>query len=400
MIKLTSPIAVIVLAALMASGQLANVMYLPAFPAMAEYFGVGAERIQLTLSTYMVGLALAQLLYGPLADRFGRKPILLIGLSLFTAGSVACTLADTIGGLLVYRFLQAFGAAAGTVLPQAMVRDSFEPPQAARTLAYIASTMAVAPAIAPVFGGLLLVQFGWSSIFLTLTLIGGLLLTVMAVSVPETLVPGRRQALHPAIILGNYGRVVRSRVFLGHALALSCMFSAHYAFMSGASFVLIELFGVAESRFGWYFMAVVLAFITGNLTGARLSRYIDRHPLVLLGGVCLSCGGALMALLTLLGVASPTAIIGPQLLSGLGAGILLPQLISGALAPFPQMAGTAAALLGFFQMSAAAFTSWLVGYLYDGTARPMAFTIAAAGAGALLIYLLLARGNAMAKPVE
>jgi DHA1 family bicyclomycin/chloramphenicol resistance-like MFS transporter len=137
MIKLTSPIAVVVLAAMVAMGPLATSMYLPAFPAMAETFSVGADRIQLTLSAYMIGLAIAQLLCGPLADRFGRKPLLLVGMGLFCLGSVGCMFADSIAVLFGYRFFQAFGAASGMVLAQAMVRDTFEPVEAAKKLAYL-----------------------------------------------------------------------------------------------------------------------------------------------------------------------------------------------------------------------------------------------------------------------
>ncbi|MCP1366984.1 Bcr/CflA family efflux MFS transporter, partial [Halomonas sp. BBD48] len=238
MIKLTSPIAVVVLAAMVAMGPLATSMYLPAFPAMAETFGVGADRIQLTLSAYMIGLAVAQLLCGPLADRFGRKPLLLIGMALFCLGSVGCMFADSIAVLFGYRFLQAFGAASGMVLAQAMIRDTFAPVDAAKKLAYMASTTAVAPALAPVAGGALLVAFGWPSIFLALALYAALTLAVVGVGLPESLPRERRQTLHPRTVAGNYLAAISHRTFLAHALAVSLMFAGHYGFMSGAPFVL------------------------------------------------------------------------------------------------------------------------------------------------------------------
>lgn len=393
MIKLTSPVAVVVLASMVALGPLATSMYLPAFPAMAEAFDVGADSIQLTLSAYMIGLAVAQLVCGPLADRYGRKPLLLMGMALFCLGSVGCMLADDIHRLFGYRFLQAFGAAAGMVLSQAVVRDTFEPLDAARKLAYMGSTTALAPAIAPVAGGALLVQFGWPSIFLVLALYAALTLTVVSVGLPESLPRQRRQTLHPRTVSRNYLAVARNRAFLAHGLALSLMFAGHYGFMSGAPFVLIDLFGVPESHFGWYFLFVVVAFITGNLLGARIAPRFGAHRLISTGACLLPLAGALMVALRLGGTDTVAAIIVPQVVYAIGSGIMMPQLIAGALAPFQHMAGTAASLLGFVQMGAAAASSSLVGRLYDGTALPMALVIGLAGTAALVVYRLLVEPN-------
>ncbi|WP_106477539.1 multidrug effflux MFS transporter [Phytohalomonas tamaricis] len=396
MIKLNTPGMVLVLAAMTALGPLATSMYLPAFPAMTRAFGVGADQIQLTLSVYMGGLAVAQLICGPLADRFGRKPLLLTGMALFVLGSLGCLLADTIGTLLAYRFLQAFGAAAGMVLSQAVVRDTFAPADAARMLAYMGSTTALAPAVAPVAGGVLLVHFGWPAIFAVLMIYAALMLVVVSIALSESLPRDRRQPLHPRSVLHNYRTVITNRTFLGHALAVSMMFAGHYGFMSGAPFVLIELFNVPEANFGWYFMFVVGAFITGSLAGARLAPRVGAHRLVIAGATLLALAGALMVSVVLLGVGSPATLIGPQLVYAIGAGFIMPQLIAGALMPFHHMAGTAAALLGFIQMSAAGITSALVGRLYNGTALPMAFVIMLAGAGALVAYLLLIKKPALA----
>lgn len=389
MIRMQSAVAVVVLAAMVALGPLATSMYLPAFPAMAADFGVGADRIQLTLSAYMVGLAFAQILCGPLADRYGRKPVLLIGLGLFLVASLGCTTAETIEVLLGYRFLQAFGAAAGMVLAQAMVRDSFAPVEAARTLAYMGSTTALAPALAPVVGGALLVPFGWPAVFLLLTGWAAVVLAVVATMLPETLPTDRRQTLHPLSVLRNYRTVSLNRSFLAHALGMSLMFAGHYGFMSGAPFVLIELYGVPEQRFGWYFLLVVATFISGNLIGARIGRHFNAHRLIVLGGTLLILAGLLMVGLVAGGLGGTAALIGPQMIYAMGAGFMMPQLITGALMPFRNMAGTAAALMGFLQMGAAAIASALVGRLHDGTARPMVYIIAASALSTLLVYLLL-----------
>src|SRR5690554_7932065 len=179
-------------------------MYLPAMPAMAEALNTGPDQIQLTLSFYMAGFALAQLFCGPLADRFGRKPIMVGGFSLFLAASLLCALAPSIEWLLAGRFLQALGGAAGPVLARAAVRDIHGPIEAGRILAYMASTMALAPALAPVMGAGLLLLFGWESVFVVLALYAAVMLAVLVLLLPEPLTRARRQSIAPRAILANF----------------------------------------------------------------------------------------------------------------------------------------------------------------------------------------------------
>ncbi|MFC3607260.1 multidrug effflux MFS transporter [Stutzerimonas tarimensis] len=388
MIRLTPGLTALMLAAISAIGPLATALYTPAFPTMARVFGVGADQIQLTLTAYMAGLAISQLLYGPLADRFGRRPMLLGGLGLFTLGSIACMLAESIPVLLVFRFLQAFGAASGMVLGRAVVRDTFSNVEATRVLALMGSILAVAPALGPIIGGVLL-QFGWQAIFAALVLYGLLALVFVAMALPESLKPEQRQSLSPGMILGNYLSALRNRVFMGHVLAVSSMFAGHFAFVSSASFVLIDAYGVPATRFGLYYLVVIGAFILGNLISARVSGRVSIHSLIVTGAGLSILGGSLMSLLVFGGAEHPLQVVAPQLITGFGAGLLVAPCIAGALMPFPHMAGTASALLGFLQMGAAALSTALLGYLYDGTARPMALAIALCGVGTLTAYLLL-----------
>jgi DHA1 family bicyclomycin/chloramphenicol resistance-like MFS transporter len=257
------------------------------------------------------------------------------------------------------------------------------------------STTAVAPALAPVVGGALLVAFGWPSIFLFLAIYAALTLAVVGVGLPESLPRERRQTLHPRTVMDNYLSAISNRTFLAHALAVSLMFAGHYGFMSGAPFVLIELFEVPEAHFGWYFLFVVAAFIAGNLLGARLISKVGGHRLILVGGSLLVLAGVLVVSLVASGADTLAAIIGPQVIYAIGSGMMMPQLIAGALAPFRHMAGTAASMLGFIQMGSAAASSALVGRLYDGTALPMVLVIALAGASALVVYLSLSRRPVM-----
>lgn len=388
MLKLKSSAAVMALAAMAALGPLATDMYLPAMPAMADSLNATAGEVQLTLSVYLLGFAVTQLVCGPLSDSYGRKPVLLGGFGLFLFASAVCAMASGIEVLLVGRFLQALGGAVGPVLGRAMVRDIHEPEDAGRILSYMASVMALAPAAAPVIGGGLLVAFGWPSIFVLLTAYAVVMLVVIAWLWPEPLPVERRQSIHPGAILRNFRMLVVQRSFVGYTLTNASAFSGLFAFLSGSSFVLIEFLGVSPTMYGVLFAVVIGGFLSGTLLSGRLSG-MGSHRVVPLGvGLCLLGGGS-MAALALAGVYHVLAVIPSHAIFLAGVGVVMPQTMAGAIAPFPQCAGSASSLFGFIQMTAAALTGAAVGQLHDGTSRTMALTIAAAGLGALASYVFL-----------
>ncbi|HEX5514638.1 MAG TPA: Bcr/CflA family efflux MFS transporter, partial [Gammaproteobacteria bacterium] len=252
MLKLRSPATVLLLAALTALGPLATDMYLPALPAIARGLNAGADQVQLTLSLYMAGFAISQLLCGPLSDHYGRKPILLAGFSIFAAASVLCALAPNIETLLLGRFLQSFGGAVGPVLGRAAVRDIYQPLEAGRILSYMATAMALAPALAPIGGGLLLLFYGWDSIFLVLAAWGVMVIALLALALPEPLPATRRQPIRPGVILSNFRMLLGERRFIGYSLSNACAFAGLFAFLSGSSFVLIEFLGIPPTSYGFY----------------------------------------------------------------------------------------------------------------------------------------------------
>ncbi len=396
MLKLSSPATVVTLAALTALGPLATDMYLPAMPAMAEALDTGPDRVQLTLSLYMAGFALAQLLCGPVSDRFGRKPVMVLGLGLFLAASLLCALAPSIEWLLVGRFLQAFGGAAGPVLGRAAVRDIHGPIEAGRILSYMASTMALAPALAPIVGAGLLLLFGWESVFVVLALYAAVMLAVLVVLLPESLPRARRQSIHPGAILANFRMLLGQRAFVGYTLVNAAAFSGLFAYLSGSSFVLIEYLGVAPTLYGVLFTLIVAGFFTGTLVSGRFSHRLGRDRLILRGTLLCAVGGTAMAGLAIVGVHAPWAVVAPHMVFMVGVGILMPQTMAGALAPNPQCAGAASSLFGFLQMTTAAVVGGLVGQFHDGTSRTMALTIGLMGLLALASHLLLVRGRAEA----
>ncbi|MCC5811107.1 MAG: multidrug effflux MFS transporter [Ectothiorhodospiraceae bacterium] len=388
---LTPALTVLVLAAVAALGPLATDMYLPALPAIGQALGAGADEVQLTLSVYMAGFALAQLFCGPLSDRLGRKPLLIGGLAIFSLASLLCALAPTIEILLAGRFLQALGGATGPVLGRAAVRDLYQPRDAGRILSYMASIMALAPALAPLGGGLLLLAYGWEAVFVFLALYGGLMILVIAWRLPEPLAPENRQSIRPDAILANFRLLIADRRFLGYTLTNAAAYSGLFAFLSGSAFVLIDYLGVSPIRYGLLFALVVAGFFTGTLTGGQLSRVLGTDRLIVAGALLCAGSGCAMAALALGGVHTVTAIILPQAVFLAGVGILMPQTMAGAIAPFPRFAGSASSLFGFLQMTTAAITGALVGQLHDGSSRTMAVAVAMAGLMALVGYLTLVR---------
>jgi len=397
MLALTSIWTTVLLAAAVALGPLAIDMYLPALPMIGENLSASAAEVQLTLSLYLIGFAVAQLLCGPLADRFGRKPVMIGGFVLFAIASIGCALSESIETLLVFRFLQALGGSAGPVLGRAAVRDIYTPREAARIMAILASIMALAPAIAPTIGGFMMVSLGWQSLFLALGAYSLLMAVVVAFGLPESMKPEHRQSLAIGSLLRNYRRIGSDIGFIGYTLTNSLAFAGLFAFLSGSSFVLIEFFGVKPEHFGLFFACVVAGYIAGNLLAIRLGRSLTPDQILLRGLITSVIGGLVMSGLALESINTVWAIILPQIVFMAGVGLLLPQTMAGALASFPSMAGSASALFGFIQMMVAAMVGVLVGYFHNGTPVVMASIIGICAVLALASYLLLVRNHAAAE---
>lgn len=366
-------------------------LFLAALPGIRRHFGVGVSEAQLTLSVFIGAFAFSQLVYGPLSDRFGRRPVLLAGVAIYCAATLACMSALSIEWLIAARFLQALGACAGAVIGRAIVRDAYGAAGSARMLGFITAGTALAPVFGPMIGSVLTVAFGWRANFALLAAASAALLGAVALRLPETNAHRDPQATDLRQLAANYRAVLAHRRFLGYALCVAFSYAAIFSFVSGASFVLIEVLGVPAGRFGFLFGATVVSYIAANITIGKLVTTVGVDRLLRAGTAIAAAGGVLMLGLALGRVQSVAAVLGPMALVLFGLGFSLPSATAAAVGPFARIAGTASALVGFLQMAGGAAVGFLVGRLHDGTTLPMASGVAAGCLALFATFYLTAR---------
>ncbi len=361
------------LAALVALGPLSVDMYIPAMPAMMCSLGTDISGMHVTLSAYLAGFALFHLLCGPLADRYGRKPLLILGTALFVVACIGCSLSNTVEQLILCRLLQGVGACVGPTLARAVTRDVFGPVRAARALSLIAMMMALAPAIAPTLGGLMLIALPWPSIFVFLAIYGALMVWLIATFLPESL--PQRQSLHPRAIIRNYGQLLSDPLYLSVTVASGLAYAVLMVYLSSSSFVYITMLGVPVEYFGLIFLSGVVGYISGSGISARLSTRYDSERIMLFGVMLALVATTTMWLSGSLFPYSVAALVLPMTVFTVALGMLLPHSMAIALRPFPHIAGTASSLLGFIQMSLSAIASATVGMFLKDTTQPMLITM-------------------------
>ena len=381
---------ILILGALSAFGPLSIDFYLPGFPAMAQAFATDEKHIQLTLAVYFLGLSIGQLVYGPIADRFGRRLPLLVGVGLFTAASFACAFAPSLEWLIGARFVQALGGCAGMVLSRAIVSDKCDAVGSAKVFSQLMLVMGLAPILAPMLGGLLVNLYGWQAIFIVLTGFSALAALAVALGLPESLpanVP--RQPLSGA--LRQYGRLLKDREFLGHALTGGIAMAGMFAYIAGSPFVFIKLYGVPAEHYGWLFGSNAAGFILVAQINARLLA--KRGPAFLLSRmvwVYLAAGLTLLAISSL-HTEQLWPLLIPLFICIASLGCIIPNASACAMSGQGARAGSASAMLGCLQFSVAAAAAWLVGLLHDGSAMPMAMVISLCGVLAVAIAVATRR---------
>ncbi|HKE85570.1 MAG TPA: Bcr/CflA family multidrug efflux MFS transporter [Vicinamibacterales bacterium] len=378
----------LILGALTAIGPLAIDMYLPSLPTIAREFGTTAAAVQASLAAYYIGIAIGQALYGPLSDRVGRKPALYLGLGVFLLSSIGCARAAGVQALVTFRFLQALGGCAPIVVPRAVVRDYFDQQGSVRMLSLLMLVFGLAPILAPLIGGQLLINFGWRSVFWVLATYAATWLTLVAIFLPESLPRERRQRQPIGVVLSTYAQLARDRVYMGYALSGALIFAGLLAYIAGSPFVFIEIFRVPPERFGFYFGTNAFGIIAASQINRWLSTRMDPHRILRIMLVVAMSAGLLMFVNAWSGFGGFAGILIPLFCFISSHGFVLPNTTALAMAPHGRVAGSASALLGTLQFVLGTTSAALVGAFANGTAVPLAAVIAGCGVTAFLTHVV------------
>ena len=388
---ITATVALWLVASLSMLQPLATDLYLPALPGLAQAFATDVATVQWTLSIFVAGFGAWQLVAGPLSDRFGRVPVVLGGLGVFSAASLVCMLAPSMSVLIAGRLLQAIGACSVLVGARGFVRDLYAPAEGARVLATAATLMAVAPLAGPPLGALAFEAFGWRSSFALLGVFSLGLLGFTALKLRETNRHRNPHALRPAPMVATYLATLRSPAFRAYTLTCTASYAGLFAYLSGSSFVLVRVLGLSSAAYGLCLSATVAGYMLGTLLCRHWVPRIGLQLTVQRGALLQCASGVTMAALALADVAHAAAIVGPFFAYSIAHGLVQAPAQSGAVAPFPRNAGAAAAMLGFVMMLVASAVGMWIGASYDGTTVPLALTIGLTSIGTLLAAFVLVR---------
>jgi DHA1 family bicyclomycin/chloramphenicol resistance-like MFS transporter len=387
----------IVLSTLLGFASISTDLYLPAMPAMGRTLGADAGTVEWTVSGYLIGFSLGQLLWGPVGDRFGRRLPVAIGLMLFVVGSAGCAMAGSAWQMIGWRVVQAIGACAGVVLARAMVRDLYEGERAAQMLSMLMTVMATAPLLGPIVGAQILALAGWRAIFWTLVGIG--LATLAALfTLPETLPRERRNAEKLARAFARYGELLRHRALLGYAGAGGFFYGGMFAYVAGTPFAYISYYHVSPQLYGVLFAAGILGIMATNLVNARVVARVGSNRLLRAGTVMAALAGAVLAVAAWTGWGGLAGLVATLFVFISATGFIVANSIVGALASSPQRAGTISALVGAVQYGSGIIGSALIGVFADGTPWPMGWVIALAGLGSAACAWFLLPAPAVTDP--
>src|SRR5436305_12075156 len=339
--------SLVLLSAVTALGFCALHMVVPALPLLVPAFDDSPARVQLVLTLYLAGIAAGQLVYGPLSDRFGRRPVLIAGLALFLAGTILCAAAWSLTALIVGRLLQALGACAGIVLARAIIRDVYDREAAARGLALVMMAMSLAPAVSPAFGAYLAEWLDWRAIFILLGGLGGIVFAATVVRLPET------NFQRVSLDLTGMGRtsilLLRSPAFIGFALCSACTSASWFTFIAAAPQLLAQALGEPPSPYGLMILLPMAAYMLGNAAAARFALRFGSLNLLLCGRLIAFAGAVSAMSWFFLGVPSVWALFLPIAFAEIGDGLSQPSSMAAGLSIYPRIAGTASGLIGFLR---------------------------------------------------
>ncbi|MEP6617323.1 MAG: multidrug effflux MFS transporter [Ginsengibacter sp.] len=379
---------ILILGLLSAIGPFSIDMYLPGFPAIARDLGTTTSKISLSLSSFFIGIAFGQLLYGPLLDRFGRKKPLYIGMVAYLLASIGCALCTTANALIFLRLLQALGGCVGMVAARAMVRDLFPVHENAKIFSLLMLVVAVSPIIAPTLGGYVTAAFGWQSIFMILACIAAFTLLAIYIALPQGRLPDASVSLRPKPITKNFLQIFKVPQFYTYAFTGSIAAAGLYAYISGSPHVFMEIYKVTGKQYGGIFATIAMGLITSSQINTLLLRKFTSGQIIRIALMFQSATGIFLLLGTyfqILGLFSTIFLIFIFLSC---QGFIFPNSSALSMAPFTKNAGSASALMGAIQLGIGAFTSAMVSVLHNTTALPMAAVMCSCAVVSLLVLLM------------
>jgi len=380
----------LLLGVLVALTALGMDMFLPSVPVIAQFFGAEPGTAQLTVTTYLLGLAIGQLAWGPLSDRYGRKPVLLAGLGLFLVSTAWAANAASVQAVVLLRFAQGAGMSSGPVVARSIVRDLYAREQAANLLARMMAVFGFIPVFAPLLGGQAVALGGWTAVFWVYCAIALTLIAAVKFGLRET-APAERPSVAAARIAAGYGTLFGDPRFRAPLATMLLAQLGIIVFVSSSSMTMVRSLHLTPTAFSLLFSAIMLGQITGGLVGSRLVMRLGLARMVRLGAALTLAGGLLLAALALAAPPHWSAVVLPMILYLFGCAFMIPNATAAALAPFPHMAGAASSLLGALPFGLGALVSAGVAGAFDGTTRPMALGIAFFGIAAFLAEMLYFR---------
>ncbi len=389
-----SPYALLaLLMAMTAIGPLTLNILVPAVPNLVATMDADLGTVQLTISLYLFGLAVSQLVLGPLSDRFGRRPVVIAGLTLTALASVLAIAMSSIGALIAARIIQALGASTGLVVGRAIIRDLYDRERAASMIGWVTTVMVVAPMVAPLIGGLLDTAFGWESIFVFVAVMSFAVLTWAFAALPETR-PDHVTGGGVRFIAGETRKLFGDRNFIGYVLVASIATATFFAFLGGAPHLVIGVMGRSSAEYGAWFALTAFGYMVGNLIAARMSPRFGVDNMIRAGvGLQILGAAASIVLATLFPLGGPETVFPAQFLLSCGNGIFLPNAIAGAISVRPQAAGTASGIVGFAQMGLGAVAAQTMSYVitHSASAQPMAWTMFILAGLAMVLFMVLVK---------
>lgn len=363
-------------------------MYLPGFPAIVKDLDTTMDMVQLSLTSYFIGIALGQLVYGPLLDRFGRKKPLYAGLIIYILASIACAFTSSIQGLVIMRFVQAVGGCAGMVAAQALVRDLFPVNKTAQIFSLLVLVIAVSPMIAPTAGGYLVTAYGWHSVFLLLALLTALIMVSVYFILPQGQVADRSLSLKPKAVLKNYIEVFKNQQFLIYSLAGGIATAAPFAYIAGSADTFINIYGVTEHQYGWIFAILASAMIGSTQLNHIFLKYLSSQQLIKASLIYQTGTSLVMLAGYIFGFLELYSIIVLLFIFLTGQGLNMPNATALTLEPFEKNAGSASALMGCLRMGMGGVVSAAVSLLHNGTVLPMIVVMGICACAGLAILLI------------